>query len=96
MLLKKVKIMENVKLDFFHLEESSINNPDIFANTKYKPSLNNYSKFLATFDNASTIAKGITDEALGYTFSIYRELKVIKIILLLNIIYTLQVYKYKL
>ena len=34
MLLKKVKAMDNVKLDFFHLEEKSSTNANIFSNSK--------------------------------------------------------------
>lgn len=75
MLLKDIKVMNNVKLDFFHLEESSITNPDIFSIPNYKPTLNNYSRFLVTFDDATTKARGIEGEALGYTFSVYKEVK---------------------
>lgn len=73
MLLTKLIVNKNVKLDFLHLEEASDDNVDIFSNTKYKPSLSSDSRFLVTFDDATTIAKGVTDSALGYTFSIYRE-----------------------
>nr|DAG31349.1 MAG TPA: hypothetical protein [Caudoviricetes sp.] len=73
MLLTKLVVNKNVKLDFLHLEEESDNNADIFNNAKYKPSLSNDSRFLVTFDDATTIARGISDTALGYTFSIYRE-----------------------
>ena len=75
MLLSKVKAKNNVKLDFFHLEETDASNPDIFATRRYKPTLNNYSRFLVTFDDATTTAGGIADIALGYTFSIYREIE---------------------
>lgn len=75
MLLKKVKAMDNVKLDFFHLEEKSSFNDDIFATTRYKPTLNNYSRFLVTFDDGTAISKGVADIALGYTFSVYKEIK---------------------
>lgn len=73
MLLTKVSVNDNVKLDFLHLEEATSSNADIFSNSKYKPTLNNDSRFLATFDNATAIARGIADIALGYTFSVYRE-----------------------
>ena len=73
MLLKKVTVHENVKLDFFHFEEDSLTKDNIFINAKYKPTLNNYSRFLISFDDATLISKGITDTALGYTFSIYKE-----------------------
>lgn len=75
MLLKKVKAMDNVKLDFFHLEEKSSFNDDIFATTRYKPTLNNYSRFLVTFDDGTAISKGVADISLGYTFSVYKEIK---------------------
>lgn len=75
MLLSKLTVNSNVKLDFLHLEETSSTNDNIFSSTRYKPTLNNYSRFLVTFDEANTIAKGVADVALGYTFSIYREIK---------------------
>ena len=73
MLLTKLAVNNSVKLDFLHLEEASSNNTDIFSIPKYKPTLNNDSRFLATFDNATAIAHGIADVALGYNFSVYRE-----------------------
>lgn len=75
MLLTSLTVNNNVKLDFFHLEEASSTNVNIFNTTKYKPVLNNYSRFLVTFDNANTIAEGVADVALGYNFSVYREIK---------------------
>lgn len=75
MLLTKLTAMDNVKLDFLHIEEQSSTNQDIFSNKKYKPTLNNHSRFLATFDDANTIAEGIADIALGYIFSVYKEIK---------------------
>ena len=75
MLLSKLTVNSNVKLDFLHLEEASSTNDNIFSSTRYKPTLNNYSRFLARFDEANTIARGVADVALGYTFSIYREIK---------------------
>lgn len=75
MLLTGLKVHKDVKLDFFHLEETNSSNVDIFKNPQYKPTLNNYSRFLVTFDNATTIAEGVADIALGYTFSVYREIK---------------------
>lgn len=75
MLLTSLKVMNNVKLDFFHLEETSAQNVDVFNNPKYKPTLNNYSRFLVTFDDATTTSRGVADVALGYTFSVYREIK---------------------
>ena len=75
MLLKKVTVSENVVLDFFHLEQTSSTSENIFNNPQYKPVLTNYSRFLVTFENNSTVASGIADVALGYNFSVYREIK---------------------
>ena len=75
MLLTEVKVSNNVKLDFFHLEEKSSTNANIFSNSKYIPTLNNYSRFLVTFDDATAVSKGIVNVALGYTFSVYKEIK---------------------
>ena len=75
MLLTGLTVHNNVKLDFFHLEESSSTNANIFNATKYVPVLNNYSRFLVTFDDGTTTSGGVTDVALGYNFSIYREVK---------------------
>lgn len=75
MLLLDLKVKDNITLDFVHIEEASASQPNIFSNNKYEPSLNNYSRFLATFDDETLNAQGITNEALGYTFSIYKEIK---------------------
>lgn len=75
MLLTGLTVHNNVKLDFFHLEESSSMNANIFNAAKYKPVLNNYSRFLVTFDDGTTTSGGVADVALGYNFSIYREVK---------------------
>ena len=75
MLLTNVTVSNNIKLDFFHLEQQSDTNNNIFSNSQYKPILNNYSRFLVTFDNGTTISEGIADVALGYNFSVYREIK---------------------
>lgn len=75
MLLTGLTVHNNVKLDFFHLEESSSINTNIFNNAKYKPVLNNYSRFLVTFDDGTTTSGGVADVALGYNFSVYREVK---------------------
>lgn len=73
MLLTGLTVHNNVKLDFFHLEESSSMNANIFNTAKYIPVLNNYSRFLVTFDDGTTTSGGVADVALGYNFSIYRE-----------------------
>lgn len=75
MLLTGLTVHNNVKLDFFHLEESSSTNANIFNAAKYVPVLNNYSRFLVTFDDGTTTSGGVADVALGYNFSIYREVK---------------------
>lgn len=75
MLLTKVTVSEDVVLDFFHLEQKSSANDNIFNNPRYRPVLNNYSRFLVTFDDGGTVASGIADVALGYNFSVYREIK---------------------
>lgn len=75
MLLTGLTVHNNVKLDFFHLEESSPTNANIFNTAKYVPVLNNYSRFLVTFDDGTTTSEGVADVALGYNFSIYREVK---------------------
>ena len=75
MLLTGLTVHNNVKLDFFHLEESSSTSANIFNTAKYVPVLNNYSRFLVTFDDGTTTSEGVADVALGYNFSIYREVK---------------------
>lgn len=75
MLLTKLDVKSHVKLDFFHLEEADPSNKDIFLDAKYKPVLDSYSRFLVTFDDATTVSRGVADIALGYTFSIYKEIK---------------------
>ena len=75
MLTNNVKLYNNIKLDFFHIEDAAGDNLNIFNNVRFIPVLNNYSRFLVTFDDGTTTAQGIADEALGYTFSIYREVE---------------------
>lgn len=75
MLTNNVKLYNNIKLDFFHIEDAAGDNLNIFNNVRFIPILNNYSRFLVTFDDGTTTAQGIADEALGYTFSIYREVE---------------------
>ena len=64
-------VYPNVILDFFHLEESSLDNRNIFDNT-YIPSLNIDTRGLVTFDDDYSWTT-YTDEAMGETFSVYRE-----------------------
>lgn len=69
--LKEIFVHSNLTVDFIHLEEQTPNNDNIFVNT-YIPKLSNNSKALISFDGDNNL-KGISDSALGYTFSVYRE-----------------------
>ena len=69
--LDSIYIYPHVTLDFLHLERQSEKNADIYVN-QYIPILNNNSVALITFDDTNN-CRGITDSALGYNFSIYRE-----------------------
>lgn len=64
-------VYPNVILDFFHLEESSIDNRNIFDNS-YIPTLNTNTRGLVTFDDNYNWTT-YTSEAMGETFSVYRE-----------------------
>lgn len=70
--LDEIQIYPHVTLDFLHVEKQSEINANIYV-SQYIPTLNNNSVALITFDNNDNNCKGITDSALGYTFSIYRE-----------------------
>lgn len=70
--LDEIYIYPHVTMDFLHVERQSEKNADIYVN-QYIPSLNNNSVALITFDDNNNNCRGITDSALGYTFSIYRE-----------------------
>lgn len=70
--IKNFDIHSNVTLDFFHLEESSLDNRNIFE-TNYIPTLNLDTKGLITFDDGNNSWTTYTDEAMGNTFSLYRE-----------------------
>lgn|SRR5574344_486972 len=72
MKLADIGLSPNITWDFIHLEQKSTSNPDIFI-SKYIPVLNNNSVALITFDNGDNNDNGITYDALGYTFSVYRE-----------------------
>ena len=69
--LENIYIYPHQTVDFLHLERQSENNANIYVN-QYIPTLNNNSVALITFDDTNN-CKGITDSALGYTFSVYRE-----------------------
>lgn len=69
--LKKVTFYNNVTLDFAHLENSSNIASNIFVNN-YKPIANNYTRSLVCFEGNNN-SEGISDDALGYTFSVYRR-----------------------
>lgn len=73
MIITDITVFNNIKLDFLHIEEKSDNNGNVFSTSKYIPQLNNDSKFLVTFDDGTTTSHGITANAVGYTFSIYKE-----------------------
>ena len=68
--LDSIYIYPHVTLDFLHLERQSEKNADIYVN-QYIPILNNNSVALITFDDTNN-CRGITDSALGYTFSPYK------------------------
>lgn len=69
--LQKVTFYSHVNLDFAHLEKREIGqNADIFVDN-YKPVSNNYTRSLVCFENGVD-SEGVSDDALGYTFSIYR------------------------
>lgn len=70
-MLKKVTFYSHVTLDFAHLEDKYGDfNSDIFVNN-YKPIAKNYTRSLVCFEGDND-SKGISSDALGYTFSIYR------------------------
>lgn len=69
--VSKIQFYPNVTLDFFHLEEKTSNNADIFVNN-FIPVLNNDSRALISFDDDNN-CNGISDSALGFSFSAYRE-----------------------
>lgn len=70
--LKKVTFYNNITLDFAHLEkEEGEFNSNIFVNN-YKPIANNYTRSLVCFEGNNN-SEGVSDAALGYTFSVYRR-----------------------
>lgn len=69
--ITRFDVYPNVILDFFHLEESSLENRNIFENS-YIPTLNTDTRGLVTFDDGLGWTT-YSDEAMGNTFSIYRE-----------------------
>ena len=69
--IKKVTFYNNMKLDFAHLEEVSNISSNIFVNN-YKPIANNYTRSLVCFEGSNN-SEGVSDDALGYTFSVYRR-----------------------
>jgi hypothetical protein len=68
--LKSITLYSNLTIDFFHLEEQSATNDNVFVNS-YIPKLNNDSWALITFDNDNNL-NGVADNALGYTFSLFK------------------------
>lgn len=69
--LKKVTFYNNITLDFAHLEALSPNPSQIFTNN-YRPIANNNTRSLVCFEGTNSSA-GVSDDALGYTFSVYRR-----------------------
>lgn len=75
--IKRVTLNSQVQFDFFHLQKNETSNSNIFVN-RYIPSLANNSISLITFDDSFTNiydSYGITNTAVGYTFSVYKENK---------------------
>ena len=69
--LKKVTFYNNITLDFAHLEAVSSNPSQIFTNN-YRPIANNNTRSLVCFEGTNN-SVGVSDDALGYTFSVYRR-----------------------
>lgn len=70
-MLNKATFYSHVTLDFAHLEEKYGDfNSDIFVNN-YRPVAKNYTRSLVCFEDGND-SKGVSSDALGYTFSIYR------------------------
>lgn len=69
--LDKIEFSGHITLDFAHFEEKyQDKNSNIFVE-KYKPIANNYTRSLVCFEDTND-SIGMTQEALGYKFSIYR------------------------
>ncbi len=70
--LDRVQFYSHITLDFAHFEQKyQDKNSDIFVD-KYKPVANNYTRSLVCFEGNND-SVGMTQEALGYKFSIYRN-----------------------
>lgn len=73
--IKRITLCPNITFDFFHLQEESADNADIFIN-QYKPVLSTSSRALICFDDTYANlynSYGVSDTALGYSFSVYRS-----------------------
>ena len=72
--IDKVQFYSHITLDFAHFEALYQNdNIDIFTN-RYKPIATNYTRSLVCFEPEGDYdSKGMSEEALGYKFSIYRS-----------------------
>ena len=73
--IKRITLCPNVTFDFVHLQEQADSNADIFVD-KYKPALATSSAALICFDDTFSNlygCYGVTDTALGYSFSVYRN-----------------------
>lgn len=72
--IDKIQFNSHITLDFAHFEQLyQDKNQDIFVE-KYKPVASNYTRSLVCFEpNGDYDSKGMTQEALGYQFDIYRN-----------------------
>lgn len=69
--LEKITFYGHIDLDFSHFEKKADGqNANIFVNN-YRPQLSNYTRSLITFEGSNN-SDGVSDNALGYTFSVYR------------------------
>ena len=71
--IDKIQFNSHITLDFSHFEEHYENrNADIFDD-KYKPVASSYTRSLVCFEpDGDYDSKGMSQEALGFKFSIYR------------------------
>lgn len=72
--IDKIQFNSHITLDFAHFEQLyQDKNQDIFVE-KYKPIASNYTRSLVCFEpDGDYDSKGMTKEALGYRFDIYRN-----------------------
>lgn len=72
--INKIQFNSHISLDFAHFEKNyQDKNQDIFV-SNYKPTASNYTRSLVCFEPKGDYgSKGMTQEALGYKFDIYRN-----------------------